>query len=131
MIRRSPRQLERAHQIVVAQYLDWLGLVWLHVPNEGLRSERQGAMLKKLGMKPGVPDILILTPPPALPDKVGAAIELKPTKEESPHARLTPSQVDWSVQLIREGWAYAWCRGSGLALAQLRDWGYTRRTLSI
>lgn len=122
--RRSPRQLERAHQLIVAQYLDLLGVAWLHVPNEGVRSERQGAMLKACGMKAGFPDVYILTPPPALPDKRGAAIELKPTREESPHARLSPSQVEWSVVLIREGHAYAWCRGSSLALSQLQDWGY-------
>lgn len=124
--RRSPRQLERAHQIVVAQYLDWLGVVWLHVPNEGIRSERQGAMMKKLGMKPGAPDILILTPPPALPGKVGAAIELKPTKEESPHAKPSKSQNDWLVRLIEANYAVTWCRGSREALRQIQAWGYRK-----
>lgn len=124
MTARRPRQLERAHQLVVAEYLDLVGVAWLHVPNEGARSERRGSILKRCGMRAGFPDVYILTPPPAMPGKRGAAIELKPTLEESPYARLSPSQVAWSVILAREEHVYALCRGSSQALSQLRDWGY-------
>lgn len=35
-------------------------LVWNHSPNEGKRSEHQGAMLKRMGMQPGYPDLDII-----------------------------------------------------------------------
>lgn len=35
-------------------------LVWNHSPNEGKRSDRQGAVLKRMGMQPGYPDLDII-----------------------------------------------------------------------
>lgn len=35
-------------------------VLWFHVPNEGQRSEKTGALLKALGMKRGIPDIIVL-----------------------------------------------------------------------
>lgn len=124
--RRPSRQMERPHQIAVAKYLDWAGVLWLHPPNEGVRSPRQGAMLKACGLKPGVPDILILDPPPALQGSPGAAIELKPTRDEAPRARMSREQREWLGQLAQLGWATACARGAQEAIAQLRAWGYGR-----
>ena len=70
-----PSELDE--QILLAQYLDWIGVLWFHPPNEGRRSWRTGVALKRAGMKSGVPDCIIITPPPNRPDRRGTAIELK------------------------------------------------------
>ncbi len=55
-------------QQAVARYLDACpGALWCHVPNEAKRGPKLAAMLKSQGLKAGVPDVLIFTPPPALP----------------------------------------------------------------
>lgn len=61
-------------QISVARYLDALGVLWFHVPNGGHRNKVTGAILKAMGVKPGVSDCLILE---ARKGFAGFAIELK------------------------------------------------------
>jgi hypothetical protein len=36
------------------------GVVWLHVPNQRNGDARTGAMLKRMGMLPGAPDLIII-----------------------------------------------------------------------
>ena len=71
----------------VAEYLNLLQsqgkLWWLHPANEGKRSVVTGARLKRHGLKPGAPDILIW-----LPGDHSAAIELK-----TPKGRVSPPQA--------------------------------------
>jgi len=56
---------EEQIQVAVAQYLDlklpktWR---WYHPPNGGWRHKLTGAKLKAQGLKPGVPDCVILRP---------------------------------------------------------------------
>ena len=54
---------EEQEQIKLAEYLDWKGYCWCHVPNGGNRNVVTGAKLKKQGVKPGVPDVLIFDSP--------------------------------------------------------------------
>jgi len=60
MTHRSPEEnLQRA----VAQYLDVAlpeGAVHFHVPNGGGRTQAEGGALKAQGVKPGVPDHVVL-----------------------------------------------------------------------
>lgn len=69
-------------------------LSWLfHVPNGGQRSARTGAQLRAMGVRPGVPDLL-------LPQwQGGIAIEMK-----SPTGRLAPEQASWLAHLDACGW---------------------------
>ena len=81
MRRRRPEQaLHRA----CAQFLD-IALpsdsVWFHPPNGGARSPVEAAIFKGLGVKPGVPDLVIVHRGRFI------AIELK-----SEDGRLTPAQ---------------------------------------
>lgn len=48
--------LEDSEQVALAQGLDVMGLLWTHVPNEGLRHPATGRRLKKKGLKRGVND---------------------------------------------------------------------------
>ncbi len=54
---------EQALHRAAAQYLDAVLLesaVWFHCPNGGARNRTEAAILSGLGVKPGIPDLLIL-----------------------------------------------------------------------
>lgn len=89
---------ESDFQIICASWLDRRGLVWCHPANEQKDVTAVGK-LKKHGLKSGVPDILIFTPPPNFKDCRGVALELKikPNK-------LSSNQNLWLGDLDRFGW---------------------------
>lgn len=120
---------EEGEQIALAQYLDLLGVDWLHVPNEGMHKPQYYRKRAKLGVKNGAPDELIFTPPPAVPGAVGAAIELKrkPGLGGDGRGRATRDQVAWLLTLKRLGWVTAVCEGAPEAIRQLSAWGYGAR----
>lgn len=86
----------------VATYLDAMGFVWCHVPNEGQRSPVTGKRLKDKGMKSGVPDCLIFD---RSGEYAGVAIELKVGKNKQ-----TELQQAWQAKLVGRGWLYFVCR---------------------
>ncbi len=105
---------EEELQIQVAQWLNMWGVLWMHCPNEGKRSRRLGAKLKRMGLSPGVPDVLIFE---AWQDGDfsghGIAIELKTAK-----GRLTTQQEQWLDDLERRGWLTAVCRSLDEVMAE-------------
>lgn len=74
-----------------------------HVPNEGKRSVVMGRMLKRMGMKPGVPDVFL---PVAKGRHHGLAVEMKSLK-----GRPTADQVIWIDRLRAAGWRAEVCHG--------------------
>jgi len=118
-----PTPLEADEQRTLAQWLDMLGVLWCAVPNGGARRKVEAKILVGLGVKVGVPDILIFDPPPARPGRCGAAIELKRIGE----ARPGPGQQEWLDALERRGWAAALCEGAAMAIQWLEGLGYGRR----
>lgn len=80
-------------QIEVAKVLDFKKLLWIHVANERQTSPMRGAKLKKMGVKPGVPDILILETRPRI------AIELKAGR-----GRVGGNQDKFLKELTLAGW---------------------------
>lgn len=127
VVRRKPRQLEAPHQRALARWLDICGLLWCHVPNGGDRDARVGAELKSQGVKRGVPDCLIFTPPPIMPEARGTALELKPARTEDPYAEPTDEQVEWLDRLRRGGWLTVVAHGHSEAIETLRRLGYDER----
>jgi hypothetical protein len=113
---------------LLAEYLDMLGVLWLHPPNEGRFKPQYLAKRKKLGVKAGAPDVLIFTPPPVFEGHpklfVGAAIELKRARGAGRLGRASAPQRLWLEHLERLGWAVAVCHGFNEAKAQLDAWGY-------
>ena len=118
-------------QRAVAQLLDFYGWLWFHTPNGGKRGKVQASRLKGLGVKPGVPDVMILEPWAIHPETAGpvpgglyfsvtaardqgspdgslagrgVAIELK-----SEAGRVRPEQKDWIRGLVQRGWLTAVC----------------------
>ena len=61
-------------QKAVARYLDLIGSFWFHCPNGGSRNGIEAAKLKGMGVKPGIPDCMILDQRRGF---AGLAIELK------------------------------------------------------
>jgi hypothetical protein len=104
--RALPAPTEEMEQRKLAQYLDARGLLWCAVPNGGHRNPIVGARLKAQGVKPGVPDILIFTPPRGMFGIVGVAIELK--RANGVPSDLTPEQKQW----LRDLEAVSWCAGA-------------------
>lgn len=98
---------EDSLQITVAEHLDRIGLDWFHVPNGGSRNVIEARKLKRMGIKAGVPDVLIFRPcwTPAGRYIHGLAIELKAGKN-----KLEPSQKDWRGKLVAKGWVWQECR---------------------
>ena len=113
---------EEAEQVALVQWLELHKVKYAHVPNEGKHKVQYRVKQKRLGVKAGVPDLLIFDPPPACPDNVGVAIELKRRKG----GRVTPEQTDWLNDLKDRGWAVAVCQGATEAIEFLESLGYGR-----
>lgn len=119
---RTENDLQRA----VAKVLDASGLVWQHTPNGGNRSARTGALMKAMGAKPGVPDVLIYNPFGLIVlagDTMdmserwnGLAIELKVGKNKP-----SASQDEWAVKLRGCGWRVETLRSVDEVLTVLRE----------
>ncbi len=91
---------------LLTDILDWR---WNHCPNEGRRNPRTGALLKKKGMKRGVPDVMIYERweiDHEWNDRGhGVAIELKIGRNKP-----TTDQCAWLDALEQRGWKVATCR---------------------
>ena len=103
----TPKQLKKSsvpteyeEQIKLAEYLDMKGYCWCHVPNGGNRNAIAGAKLKRQGVKPGVPDVLIFDDP--CNNSNGIAIELKRSNGRLSDVRET--QKEWLANLESEKW---------------------------
>lgn len=114
---------EDAIQIEVMAFLDLLRLPAYHVPNERQCSPITGAILKRKGVRPGVPDVIIcrahvIVIPAADGEPAhnlirhGLAIEMK-----APGNGPSPAQREWLDRLRSEGWTVAVCR----SLSQVVD----------
>ena len=85
-----------------------------HPPNEGLRSAVAGHRLKQAGMRPGFPDIMLLT-------KRGGYgmlfIELK-----SYYGKPTAAQLEYLAFLREQGYAACLCVGADAARRCIEDY---------
>lgn len=122
--RKPPLAKERATHIAVADALRaacapaW---IWSHIPSGELRTEETGALLKRMGLKPGLPDFLLIDP-----DGKHYWLELKRGK-----APLTVAQTEFGVAMMERGVPYAVARSFNEAIAQLRDWGALRLRVAV
>jgi hypothetical protein len=102
--KKARRRPEDDLQRTVCQYLDILmqqgRILYFAVPNGGKRSIVEAARMKRMGTKPGVPDLILIP-------KVGpvCAIELK-----SADGTLSLAQKQWTRTLPDFGCPVAVCR---------------------
>ena len=112
--------LEATHQKIIFEWAEWnknnhpeLDML-MHTVNEGKRSTRVGAELKRLGMKAGVPDLLLLAPKGKY---IGLAIEMKYCKN-----KCTIEQVKWLDWLYKQGYMCKVCWSSEEAIAVIKEY---------
>lgn len=109
---------EDDEQAALADYLDARGLLWCHVPNEvkllGGAANRHSVLrkMRRLGVKTGVPDVLIFE---STPTRHGTAIELKRIKS----GRTSEAQKQWLRDFDRRNWHAFICNGATEAIREL------------
>src|SRR3982751_3176156 len=92
---------EEAEHLELAYWLDSRDILWCHCPNGELRHPRTAQRLRAMGVKAGVPDILIFSRPPRYAAATrGVAIELKRVNVRRP----TVAQSIWLAELSVQGW---------------------------
>jgi hypothetical protein len=112
---------EETIQRHVVAALRTAGVLFFHVPNASKSTPQYRAKLAALGLSAGVPDLIILDPPPKLLHKHGAALELKTEK-----GRASTEQAAWLLALRERGWDAQFAYGLDEAIGWLREWGYVR-----
>lgn len=125
---RSNELSELSEQAVVVSALkrarmpDGSRIHFFAVPNGHVRSKRQHVQAKHEGVSAGVVDLVIVTPPPAAPDKVATALEMK--RADAKPSDLRDEQVKWMVIFGENHWATVVGLGAADALVKLRMLGY-------
>lgn len=102
---------------LLARWLTRRRHLFLHVPNEGLRSYATANALREEGMQSGAPDYLIFEPRGVY---VGAALELKKLDGQAPNAK----QRRWLRELAARGWWTGWAKGWRAATEKLEAAGW-------
>lgn len=74
-----------------------------HVPNERKCSAQEGTRLKRMGVKAGVPDLVL---PVSVGEHHGLYIEMK-----APNGRVSEAQKWWLKELTAQGYLAAVCYG--------------------
>ena len=77
-----------------------------HIPNGGHRSPRTAGMLKRQGVQPGVPDLILPVP---RADCHGLWVEMKRT--DARPSETKPAQTKWHEDLRRQGYRVEVCKG--------------------
>ena len=111
---------EAAECIALVAWMRDNKIVFLHIPNEGRRSPREGARLKALGLRAGCPDYLVLSQTAKAPH--GCWIEMK-RRDGGTRGQL---QIAWAAALRGLGWPGDFCSGAAAAVTMLRALGYVR-----
>ena len=87
--------------IQVSNYLKFKGLFFTHTPNEGKRSRTQSHKMNALGVKKGIPDLLIFEPRGGFH---GLAVELKVVYESGAKNYASKEQKDCIAHFRARGW---------------------------
>ena len=117
-VNEMPVPMESAETSMVVRWALYHEPIWpelamlYHIPNEGKRSVRTGAQMKREGMKSGVPDLHLAWP---MGKFHGLYIEMKRRAGETP----TQNQADWLENLHNAGYCVCWCRGADEAVQAL------------
>lgn len=112
---------EATHQKIIFEWAEWnknkypeLNMMF-HICNEGKRSTRYGAELKRQGLKKGFPDIALLVPNKTF---LALFIELKADKTK----RLSKEQKEWLEKLNSYGYKAVRCNGADEAIAVIKNY---------
>jgi len=98
------------------------GWLWTHFPAGEERDEATGWKLKRMGLKPGWPDFLLISP-----HGLHHWMELK----RGPAARLEPAQEELATLMRQRGVPHAVVRSFDEAVRQLTAWGALKLTVGV
>jgi hypothetical protein len=118
---KTPSPLEAWEQKALVRWMAARRIEFFSVPNEGKRGPRLAAHMKALGMRHGVPDIIIVSPVPAYPD-MRLALEMK--RADGTSRDLTQHQQDMHEVMQRCGWSILVCFGHEQAITRLTELGF-------
>lgn len=93
---------------------------WFHVPNGEYRGARLGAKLKEMGVKPGIPDLILIAP-----DNTNRFLELKREGE-----KLNEAQREFQTMCIARGYPHAVAYSVDEAIAILEEWACLRISIT-
>lgn len=110
---------EHSEQVLICQWMRARRIDFFAVPNSARRNPRQAAWLKAEGMTAGVPDIIVITPPPKHPDK-HLAIEVK----RSSGGVVAPSQKEMHAKMTNQNWLVMVSKGYTHCVEILESLGY-------
>lgn len=89
-----PLPTEDEEQIVVVQWLETVGLRFSHIPMSTFtKSFKVKARNRYLGVRPGVPDLLVVMPATRTKDGKGRVLFLEMKRRKG--GRLSAEQQDW------------------------------------
>lgn len=89
----------------LANWLEATGLTFTHIANERKTSIQHGAKLKKLGVRKGIPDYMIVLPNENI-EKESRLLFIEMKRAVKSFSSVTKEQHDWNVALDN-------CRGTG------------------
>ncbi len=111
MARRTRKLSERQEQIALIDWAELRDIPLVHHANEGKRSSREGAILKRMGLRPGYPDLSLSK---AHGGYFGLFIELKLNRAYTKSEMETESwkaQSAWLTELANEHYYALRCFG--------------------
>jgi hypothetical protein len=85
----------------VTTILTRANLFFWHTENERKCTPREGVQRVRMGVRAGVPDLIIATPSPECPQACAVAVELK-----MPGKKLSRAQKQVREKLLECGWVY-------------------------
>mgnify|MGYP003646871940 CR=1 FL=1 len=118
----NPTQMalsENSEQLVLVRWLRRNRVLFCAVPNGGYRTRSEASLLKRTGVSPGVPDILIFD---TVDEYVGCALEMK--REGAKMSSVRKEQRQWLSDLAERGWATLIGFGADDAISKLKGLGY-------
>ncbi len=108
---------EASEQVVLARWLTRNKILFFHPPNGGKRVRSEARLFRRMGVKRGVPDIVIVDP---VGDYVGTVVELKRVSG----GVVSAEQREWLSAFKERGWATCIAKGARDAVSQLQELGY-------
>src|SRR5262245_61189782 len=112
------------HCMVADTLRRWLapGWIWFHPANGELRQDSAGARLKRMGVRPGVSDIVLIAP-------AGGRVHALELKQWGKHP--TEPQIAFLEAVQAAGGQSAWAESYEAAIAILSEWGALRRRVRV
>lgn len=106
------RRSETDEQITVVDWCKAMRIPVAHIPNEGKRSTQYGAMMKRMGLRKGFPDLFVPMPRGGFH---GLFVEMK-----AKGGKTTKEQEEWLSLLNANGYAVCVAVGANEGIEKIK-----------